>query len=100
MSTGSRRNVRTASFRDMYSQLPERIRALAILAFRQFLRDPSHPSLAVHELHPNRRGQHRPGSVSVAINRQYRAIYVPDGQDNVWYWIGSHSTYNTYTGRN
>jgi len=69
-----------------------------VLAYRQFLRDPSHPSLKVKPLHPNRRGQHPPGSISVRINLQYRAIYVEDGDDNVWYWIGSHSDYNQFTG--
>jgi hypothetical protein len=29
---------------------------------------------------------------------KYRAIYVVDGETNVWYWIGSHANYDTFTG--
>ena len=44
-------------------------------------------------------GQHEAGSVSVSITRQYRAIYVRQGEVNVWYWIGTHADYDTFTGR-
>jgi hypothetical protein len=29
---------------------------------------------------------------------QYRAIYVVDGDINVWYWIGSHADYDRFIG--
>ena len=83
----------------MYDRLPERIRRLAVLAYRAFLRDPNDPMLHIHELDATHRGQHRPGSRSVRINLQYRALYVEDGGTNVWYWIGSHGDYDTLTGR-
>lgn len=37
--------------------------------------------------------------MSVSITMQYRAIYVVDGDTNVWYWIGSHSDYNNFIGK-
>jgi len=46
-----------------------------------------------------KRGRHRLNSWSVWINREYRAIFVVDGETNVWYWVGSHSDYNTFTGK-
>ena len=99
MSTAPRRNVRTREFRTLYGQLPEKIRGLAVLTYRLFLRDPENPSLGVHRLKDTHRGQHPPGSIAVYINRQYRAIYFEDGDTNVWCWIGSHSDYNSFTGR-
>lgn len=93
------RNVRTREFKAREARLPESIRALADAAFRTFLANPRHPALRLHPLKDTDRGQHRPGSISVSINRQYGAIYVPDGSTNVWYWIGSHNDYDQFTGR-
>lgn len=83
----------------MEGQLPDKIRRLALLAFRAFLRDPSHHSLRHHQLNDNDRGSHRTGSYSVSINMQYRAIYTRDGDTNVWYWVGTHADYDRFTGR-
>lgn len=94
----SRKNVRTASFHAMYERLPRDIHALAVAAFRAFVANPDHPALRRHRLKDTDRGQHRTGSFSVSVNRQYRAIYFEDGATNVWYWIGSHAGYDTFTG--
>jgi hypothetical protein len=75
------------------------VQAAAREAFRLFLRDPFMPALRVHELKKTHRGHHRDGSWSVTINRSYRAIFLPDAGTNVWYWIGSHSEYDQFTGR-
>jgi hypothetical protein len=96
----SNRNVRTRDFKQRFDRLPEHVRRLAVVAFRLFRDDPDHPMLHRHPLGDTHRGQHRAGSFSVWINRQYRAIYVEDGGTNVWYWVGSHSDYNIFTGRN
>jgi hypothetical protein len=53
----------------------------------------------MHALEDNNKGRHRKTSFSVTITMQYRAIFVVDGEVNVWYWIGSHSDYNTFTGK-
>ena len=93
-----RRNVRCASFREMFELLPERIQRLAVATFREFVRDPSHPALRLHDLRENRRSSLVRGSVSVSINMQYRAVYFVDGDTNVWYWVGSHAEYDRLTG--
>jgi hypothetical protein len=92
-------NRRTRQFHALFAGLPDDVKAAAKAAFRQFLRDPESPSLRRHELKKAHRGQHRDGSFSVSIAARYRAIYVPDGDVNVWYWIGSHADYNSFTGR-
>jgi hypothetical protein len=93
------RNVRTRGFKQQLERLPAHLRDAAGDAFAAFLRDPFHPSLRNHPLDDTHLGHHRAGSRSVSITRSYRAIYVTDGDTNVWYWIGSHEDYNNFTGR-
>ena len=100
MSTGrGNRNVRTKVYRDRLAKLPAGISELAQAAFRVFLQDPEDARLENHPLDDTRRGRHRAGSRAISITRRYRAIYVVDGDTNVWYWIGSHEDYNVFTGR-
>jgi hypothetical protein len=100
MSVGrDNRNVRTRSYRHCLSHLGDTASRLADLAFAEFLRDPQSPILANHPLDNTRRGRHRKGSRAVSVTYRYRAIYVVDGDTNVWYWIGTHESYNTFTGR-
>jgi hypothetical protein len=83
----------------MFAHLPKHVQALARGAAKLFNDNPAHPSLRHHELEDTKKGQHVPGSFSVSITMQYRAIYVPEGDGrNVWYWIGTHGDYDTFTG--
>ncbi len=92
-------NRRTREFHAMFAALPREVRRAARQAFRQFLRDPHHLALRLHELKATRRGRHQGGSWSVSITMKYRAIYVPVGGVNLWYWIGTHSNYDSFIGR-
>ena len=38
-------------------------------------------------------------SFSVSINMSYRAIYTVVDGVNLWYWVGSHTDYDTFLGR-
>lgn len=82
----------------MFAKLPANIQALARAAFQLFRQNPDHPSLRRHPLADTRKGRHQTGSFAVSIDRRYRAIYVVNGDTNVWYWIGSHSDYNNFIG--
>jgi len=53
--------------------------------FAQFLKDPFHPSLSVHKLDDTKRSRQRLNSYAVSVGRRYRAIFVVDGDVNVWY---------------
>jgi len=100
MSVGrGNRNVRTRSYRHCLKALGGNIQELADFVFGEFLRDPESPVLDNHPLDDTHRGRHRKGSRAVSVTRRYRAIYVVDGNTNVWYWIGSHESYNNFTGR-
>ncbi len=97
--SGPRKNRRTSQFKDSFGKLPPKIQRLAAEVFKLFAANPDHPSLRRHKLKDTDKGQHRQASISVTISMQYRAIYVEDGDTNVWYWIGSHADYDSFTGR-
>ena len=92
-------NRTTEQFRALFATLPVHVQELVRGAAKLFNDSPAHPSLRHHELEDTKKGKHVAGSFSVSITMQYRAIYVPgaDGM-NVWYWIGTHSDYDTFTG--
>jgi len=93
------RNRTTQEYRDQYAKLPRQIQDLVRSACRLFDNNPQHPSLRHHELEDRKTGNQKPGSFSVSITMQYRAIYVVgDDGANVWYWIGTHAEYKRFTG--
>ena len=72
-------------FWEAYSQLPRHIQALADRNFQQLKADPSHRSLQFKLA-----GRHW----SVRVGLHYRALAQRDGDDFVWFWIGSHAEYD------
>ena len=92
-------NRRTHSFRTLYGALPDEIKRAAVSAYLKFVQNSAHPGLRSHALSPARRGQHLPGIVSITVTTNDRAIYVVQNGVNLWYWIGSHADYDTFTGR-
>ncbi len=101
MSMGSSRqqNCRTKGYRVQLEKLPKTIRRIVDAQFEQFLKYMYHPSLNNESIEDNKRGRHRNGSRSVRITLRYRALYVVDGDMNVWYWVGSHEDYNDFIGK-
>ena len=98
-SSFRKKNRTTRAFRELFARLPARIQALARQACILFDTNPSHPSFRHHELSDVKKGKHVPGSFSVSVTLQYRAIYLDDAGVNVWYWIGTHADYDDFTGR-
>jgi hypothetical protein len=92
------KNVRTKNYKSLLNGMPQGVGALAKDAFKLFLKDANHPMLALHDLKDNRRGQHQSSSYSVSVTYRIRAIFTIDGDTNVWYWIGTHEAYNSFTG--
>jgi hypothetical protein len=52
------------------------------------MQDPSHPSLRFKQVHASR------AISAVRIGLAYRALAVRDGEDLIWFWIGSHADYD------
>ena len=77
----------TNRFWKSYAQLPSNIRAQAKKTFKTFLSDPYHPSLHYKKVHSSR------PIFSVRITKDYRAVGIVDGDEIVWFWIGSHAEY-------
>ena len=94
-----KKNKTTRHFREQFKRLPKSTRELSRQAAQDFFDHPEKHGLRIHHLHNNSVGRHRDGSISVSISNRYRAIYyINEDGLNIWYWIGSHSAYNTFTG--
>jgi hypothetical protein len=74
----------TERFWECYSNLPPDIQELADKSFRLLQDNPQHPSL-----HFKRVG----GFWSARVGLAHRALAVPDGDDFIWVWIGTHDEY-------
>jgi hypothetical protein len=75
-------------FRSTFERLPPRVQSRARAAYRLFRRDPSHPSLQFKKIHPTR------PIYSVRVGLAYRALGVREGDEIIWFWIGSHGDYD------
>ncbi len=80
----------TKSFRDSFRLLPEQVRRTARKNYRLWLQNPRHPSLEYKLVIPSR------NIYSVRVGIDWRALGVKKSDDTlVWFWIGSHSEYDT-----
>jgi len=79
----------TAAFRKAFRGLPDRVKREATVAYDRFRIDPWHPSLKFKKVHSTQ------PIFSVRIGRAYRAIGIREGDEIIWYWIGSHADYDT-----
>ncbi len=97
-SSFRQQNQTTREYREQYKRLPRDVRELTRQVALRFHTDPQLSSLRHHELKDRKTGSHRPGTWSVSITMQYRALYVKNGDIHIWYWIGTHADYNRFTG--
>ncbi|MDR1146107.1 MAG: hypothetical protein LBK71_08240 [Verrucomicrobiales bacterium] len=75
----------------MLARLPVGIQELARQKFTLWRVNTKHPSLDFKPLQwPD---------WSVRIGDHYRAVGAKDGDQIMWYWIGSHEEYNNLIGR-
>lgn len=71
-----------------YRQLPESVQALANKNFQLLKDNPRHPSIRLKKV----------GSVwSARIGLHYRTLGEDHADGILWYWIGSHGTYDQIT---
>ena len=83
----------TERFRKTFAELPAEIRRQAREAYRRFRQDPAHPGLRFKQVHPIR------PIYSVRIGQDYRALGIREGEEVVWFWIGSHAEYDRLVAR-
>ncbi len=68
-----------------YAVLPPQVRKLADRNFVLLKNHSRHPSLHFKRVGPY---------WSARIGAHYRALGIPDGDNVVWFWIGSHAEYD------
>lgn len=83
----------TARFRKALDGLSERVRREAREAYTLFRQNPRHPSLHFKQIHPTK------PIYSARVSLDYRAVGIRDGDDIVWFWIGSHEEYDKLVAR-
>ncbi|GAB4013381.1 hypothetical protein GCM10028808_32300 [Spirosoma migulaei] len=76
----------TPDFWDCYHVLPKDIQNLADKNFALLKTNLHHPSLHFKEV--------REGLWSVRVGKKYRSLASEDGEDLLWFWIGSHAEYD------
>lgn len=83
----------TKSFHNAFELLPNTIKRQAREAFKIFGQNPYHPSLHFKQVHPTK------PVYSVRISKDYRAVGSRNGDEIVWFWIGSHTDYGDMLSR-
>jgi len=78
----------TARFRNAFAELPASVQRQARQAYRRFRDNPSHPGLRFKPVDTES------STYSVRVSRGYRALGRLDGDEIVWFWIGSHADYD------
>ncbi|MBI5164036.1 MAG: hypothetical protein HY985_09050 [Magnetospirillum sp.] len=79
----------TPDFWAAFDRLPARIQAAAKAAYALWSGNPRHPGLQFKAV-PSA-GE---GVWSVRIGIHWRALGTRDGEDMIWFWIGSHAEYD------
>ncbi len=77
----------TEDFIRCFENLPKRIQKIARKNYKIFRSNPHHPSLQFKQV----TGKTAVYSIRVGIG--WRALGVLEGQDIIWFWIGSHADY-------
>jgi hypothetical protein len=77
----------TERFRRAFARLPPPIQAQARQAYRRFRENHLQPGLRFKQVVPDI------DVYSVRVSRGYRALGRLEGEEIVWFWIGSHAEY-------
>jgi hypothetical protein len=78
----------SSRFWKAFERLPSSVKDKARDAHRLWMQDPWHPSLQFKKVHE------RYDIFSVRIDLGWRALCVKEGDNCIWFWIGSHSEYD------
>lgn len=77
----------TRKFRKIFSELSQEEKNQAKKQFRQWLKDPNHPSLQFKPVGP---------FWSARINEKVRALAYKKEDTYYWFWIGHHREYDKF----
>ena len=82
----------TEDFLTLFAKLPTEIQVRARKNYRLWRQDPSHPSLQFKRIHA------KDPIYSIRVGRSWRALGLLEGDTIYWFWIGSHSDYDSLIG--
>ena len=86
-------SVATADFWACYEALPDSVKRSARAAYRLWRDNPLHPGLHFKPIAAAGEALY-----SVRIGLHWRALGTRDGDDMIWFWIGSHADYDRMVG--
>jgi hypothetical protein len=78
----------TKRFRKLLDELPLHVQKQAGEAYRNWVRNPWHPSLQFKQIHTTR------PIFAARIGLDWRAVCLRTGDTVLWYFIGSHADYD------
>jgi hypothetical protein len=78
----------TDRFWQGYDQLPAEVKRQAREAYHLFEQDPYYPSLRFKRIHSTR------PIFSARVSKSYRSVGIVQGDEIIWFWIGSHAEYD------
>ena len=78
----------TRQFRELFAAHPPRVQRQAREAYRLFRENPSHPGLHFKRVHLD------PPTYSARVGISYRAVAAMEGDEAIWFWIGTHADYD------
>ena len=81
------KSVGTKRFWQLYRNLPESIRQLAVKNYHLWRSDPNHPSLRFRLLAGS---THR---FTIRVGAHHRALAFQSNDSITWVWIGTHAEY-------
>ena len=87
---------RSIAFKELFAKLPPEIQAEAKERFKLLKENPAHPQLNFKEFRDTGGGIHNPGTFSIRITPNYRALgteVATKPQVIVWWFVGDHKTY-------
>ena len=77
----------SSRFWKAFEKLPSEVKAKAKEAHKLWMSDPRHPSLQFKKIHD------RSNIYAVRIDLNWRALCVKEGNEFIWFWIGTHADY-------
>jgi plasmid maintenance system killer protein len=82
------RSSRTETFKKLFEKLPAEIREKAVDTFKLWRKNPYYVSLHFKCV------DDAENMWSIRITKKWRALWVKDGENYWWHWIGSHNAYD------
>jgi len=86
------KSKRTKSFKKLFDKFPDYIQENARKQYKMFRENPAHPSLRIKQIGTSKNKALKIYEASIGMG--YRATYFVDKDVYVWFWIGTHESFD------